>query len=224
MLSINIYSQEPGEDKKGFDPDTIVFKSPRPLITNHRSKENVSYALGGELALTESGFGAGFFYHRFYSDKLALFSQLYITGLRNEDEIERYIQREDGTWDWRVPGKENRLFRFPITFGAQYFPLKGHITESLQPYVSGGVGPNFILSTPYEQGWFEAFGDATLHTKFGGFVGIGAYFGNVMKSLIGVNIRYYYIPAGAEEIVSLEGIPFDNLGGLFLTLTVGKGF
>lgn len=213
-------SQVPGEEKKGFNPDTIIFNSPRPLISAHKSRQTVSYAFGGDLALTESGFGAGFFYQNYLRDDFLVFGQLFITGLRNSDEFEQY----DPLLGWIVPGKVNRLFRFPLTLGGQYFMFRNALTESLQPYISFGAGPTFVLSTPYDQGWFAAFGDATLHTKFGGFLGVGAYFGNVMKSLIGVNIKYYYVPAGDEIIESIGGLPINNLGGLFLTLSVGKGF
>lgn len=221
LISItNVYSQVPGERKKDFNPDTIIFNSPRPLISSHKSKQSVSYTIGGDLALTESGFGAGFFYQNYLRTDFLLSAQLFITGLRNSDEFEQY----DPFLGWVVPGKINRLFRFPLTVGGQYFLLQDRLTESLQPYISFGAGPTFILSTPYEQGWFEAFGDAEMHTKLGGYIGIGAYFGNVMKSLIGVNIKYYYVPAGNDTIESIRGLPIENLGGLFLTLSVGKGF
>lgn len=220
LSSFELTAQQPGGEKKGFSPDTIIFNSPRPLIEAHKSKKNVSFAFGGDLALTESGFGAGFFYQNYLSDKFLVFGHLYISGLRNSDEFEQY----DPLRGWIVPGKINRLFRFPVTMGGQYFLFRDKLTSSLQPYISGGIGPTFVISTPYDQRWFSAFGDATLHTKFGGFVGIGAYFGDVMKSLIGVNIQYFYVPAGGEIIESIQGNPISNLGGLFLTLSVGKGF
>jgi hypothetical protein len=95
------------------------------------------------------------------------------------------------------------------------------------------VGPTLIIKTPYiTEGadgipyyheFFSSFGDATFYGRFGGFVGIGAYFGNIAKgNLVGANIRYYAIPFGGAGLESMAGLPITNFGGIFLSLTVGN--
>lgn len=221
LTASSILAQEKGGPQPKLEPDTLIFNSPRPLISTHNSKDNVSYAYGGDFALTESGFGAGFSFHKYLSDDFAIFMQLYITGLRNTDEFESYNTE---TNRWEVPGKINRLFRFPLMAGGQYFPFRKTLTESLQPFIAAGLGPTFILSTPYELGWFEAFGEPTWYTKMGAFVGIGAYSGNILNSVVGVNIRYLYVPTGSTVIESIQDSPIENAGGVFITLTIGKGY
>jgi hypothetical protein len=158
---------------------------------------------------------------------MILFSNLVISGARNSDEFDQYNQFTGG---WQVANKINRVFKFPLTFGIHQFIFKEALSESLQPFLTAGIGPTFILSNPYTydripngevMGWFKAFGYGEMTVRFSGSVGIGAYFGNINNSILGVNIRYYYIPYGGDGIESVIDLPMKNLGGIFLTLSLG---
>ncbi len=231
IFSVNLLSQVKGKEVKEYNKDTVfIFESPRPLITYNDLKKSVSSAYGLDITLTEAGFGAGFFFNEFLTNKIVAFASLYVTGARNTDEFDE--------WDfinqrYQVYNKINRLFRFPLTFGLQYFMFQDKLSESLQPFIAAGIGPTFIISTPYTVdrvpnkeivGWFSAFGDAELHTRLGGFVGLGAYIGSIANSILGVHIKYYYVPFGDKGLESVLGMPIDNFGGIFLSLSFGTTF
>lgn len=228
-----IFSQEKGSNNVFPDDSIIVFQSPRPLLENDLKYQEMNSNWGLDLLLSDSGFGVGFFLQTKLNQDFLITSSLYISGARNSDEFEELIIDNRGYYSWQVRNKINRLFKFPLTIGLTYFPFKNDILENLKPFLSLGLGPTFILSTPYTYnripngeivGWFKSFGDAEAYLKFGGFIGIGSYFGNLSKNVLGVNIRYYYVPFGGDGLVSVIGLPIQNFGGLFLSLSIGTAF
>ncbi|PKL86939.1 MAG: hypothetical protein CVV22_02285 [Ignavibacteriae bacterium HGW-Ignavibacteriae-1] len=231
IFNQNSFSQQKGGESKSFNPDSvIIFESPRPLVEVVKTESSINYALGGDLLISDSGFGIGLFYHRFMSNSTVLFSSLYISGARNSNEFDEYDYVNN---TWQVNNKINRLFRFPLMFGVQQFVFQQSLDESLKPFISLGFGPTFILENPYTYnkvpngeiiGWFEAFNHSQWHTRMGGFIGVGAYFGKISESLFGVNVKYYYVPFGDEGLESIAGLPIKNFGGLFISLTIGSTY
>ncbi|MDX9790738.1 MAG: hypothetical protein RBT61_07920 [Candidatus Kapabacteria bacterium] len=223
-----LYSQEPGPDREpAFNPDSvIIFESPRPLITSLDKTKLKTNSYGLDVILSDSGFGFGIFWQKYLSESgIILYSNFVISGARNSDEFDQFINGR-----WQVLNKINRIYQFPLTFGLQHFIFKDALSESLQPFLSLGVGPTFILENPYTYNrvpngeiveWFKSFSYANLHVRFGGSVGVGAYFGNLNNSILGVHIKYYYVPFGGEGLESIQGLPMSNLGGIFLNLTIG---
>ncbi len=243
ILSINIQAQtkgEPPEKKPDYSPDSVmIFDSPRPLIDTRNPAETLINSWGGDLIFSSHGFGAGVFYRRYLEKDLNLFINLYITGARNTDEFEKISP----TGEIIVPKKINRLFMFPLTFGLQKNVFSNVIFETFRPFFTAGFGPTFIISTPYVPGrhldeemindptkhpgkveFFKSFGSAEFYTRLGGFAGIGADIGKIDKSVLAVNVRYYYIPFGGDGLESIQGNPINDFGGLFLSLTVGQRF
>lgn len=230
-FAINLFSQTPGPDiEPEYNPDsTIIFESPRPLITKGDKTAIKSNSYGLDIILSDSGFGFGLFYQKqLFGGDMIFFSNLIISGARNSDEFDQFINN-----NWQVFNKINRIYKFPVTFGIQQFIFKNSLSESLQPFITAGIGPTFVLSTPYTydripngeiMGWFKSFGYADFEVRFGGSVGIGAYFGNINNAILGVNIKYFYVPYGGEGIESVRGLPMTNLGGIFLTLTIGTAY
>jgi hypothetical protein len=41
---------------------------------------------------------------------------------------------------------------------------------------------------------------------------------------MGFTLRYYTIPFGGEGLESIQGVPINNFGGVFLTLSVGSAW
>ncbi|MBS1537278.1 MAG: hypothetical protein JST20_05965 [Bacteroidetes bacterium] len=202
-----------------FDEDTtIIFTSPRPLLSEFQQSKVHSKAWGLDLLFSSNGFGAGGFYQRFFSETTSGFINLGISGARNSDEFEQY---NPYTGQVYVPNKINRLYIFPLTIGVQYRVFADKIAESLRPHINAGIGTTFILATPYDREFFSAFGHANGYTRFGGFVGVGANLGSSSKSLMGINVRYYFIPFGGNGLESIRDLPITDFGGLFLTLSVG---
>lgn len=218
----SVFSQVKGEPVKPFDPDTVfIFESPRPLIKAGDMETSATSNLWGfNLVFSDNGVGAGVFVNWTLDKNTSIFSNLYISGARNTDEID-YLY-PDGSY--RVPGKINRLFMFPLSLGIRKILFEDQLSESFRPFISGGLGPAFILSTPYEREFFNSFGYASFFTRFNVFVDLGAYFGISQKSQSGVNIRYYYIPFGGDGLESIQGKPIHNFGGIFLSLIFGIPF
>jgi len=223
-----VSAQEKGVEPKPFNPDSvIIFQTPRPLMEALKSESNLSFAYGADVLISDSGFGVGLFFHNFLTRSTLLTSSLYISGARNSDEFEEFNW---ASGSWQVRNKVNRLFKFPLMFGLQQFVFEKALDDNLKPFITIGGGPTFILENPYTydrvpngeiMGWFESFNYGRWHTRFGAYVGIGAYFGRITNSLLGVNIKYYYVPFGGNGLESVAGLPINNFGGIFLSLTIG---
>ena len=209
---------------RGLSEDTtIIFPSPRPLLADQQTLQSLKQGFGIDLLFSSNGFGAGVFYQRIFNDKVSGFINLGISGARNTDEIEYYDQYAQQVF---IPYKVNRLFILPLTLGVQYRVFADNIAETLRPYVSAGVGTTFVVAAPYvdnvgiQYDFFQSLGYANTYTRFGGFVGVGANFGTIAKSIMGVNARYYFIPFGGNGIESIRESPIHDFGGLFLSLSV----
>jgi hypothetical protein len=57
----------------------------------------------------------------------------------------------------------------------------------------------------------------------GGYIGLGAFFGSEKSNIMGVNIRYYFIPYGGG-IESLLNVNKKEFGGFSVSLSFGKGW
>ncbi len=214
-----ISAQEKGEPYPEFNPDTVfIFNSPRSLIDDDGDYSGVKTSFGADLVFSENGFGGGIFYQRNFGANYFGFISLYISGARNTDEFDYY---DPYTGTYRVPDKINRLYIFPMTIGVLKTIFNDEIADSFRPYFSAGIGPTFILSTPYDKEFFDAFGSASGYTRLGGFLGIGANFSSGSNTLLSANIRYYYIPFGGNGLESIKGLPITNFGGIFLSFSVG---
>lgn len=226
-LNAQVKGVVPEDEKKD---SVYVFKSPRPLLTYEDLKKTVTAAFGGDLTLSDSGFGVGLFYEYFFSNDFAAFISLYISGKRNSDEFDNYNPDYN---TFQVYNKINRLYVLPLTVGVQQFLFQDKLSESLKPYWIAGVGPGFIISAPYTYGrqpnaemvgWFKSFGDADFYVKPNIMIGIGSYFGSILNSIIGASIKYYYIPFGGDGLESVKDLPITNFGGIYLSLTLGTTF
>ena len=195
-----LFSQEIGE-----------LAPPKPPL------EFPSNALGFDLLIGESGFGVGGFYRRQLSTKFTVFGDVSISEAKDEREIE-YIDYTGLTF---TIGKQNRVFQIPITLGAQFRLFENELTDNLRPYINAGIGPTIALTTPYAEEFFRAFSYSQTHYAVGGYVGFGANFGLDQKSLIGINVRYYYTQFLDEGVEILKDRYKDHLSGFFITLNFG---
>lgn len=232
LLTTTAVAQETGGTPEGprKPEDTlIVFTSPRPLLENDGVDKPATKAYGLDLIFSNSGWAFGGFYQTRLAEDLTGFVNLFFSPYRSTDEIENMYLGNIPV----VYGKVNRLFVVPLTVGLQYRLFSKGLSDSFRPFIGVGVGPSLIIQTPYiTEGpngipyyheFFSSFGDATLHGRFGGFIGLGANFGAITKgNMIGVNMRYYVVPFGGTGLESMQGIPISNFGGLFLSLTIGN--
>lgn len=218
-------AQQKGGSVRKFNKDTaFVFSSPRPLILSDEEARFKDF-MGFDLLLSENGFGAGYFLKKQFTPNFSAFMSLYISGAKNTDEFEHWIWDEgENAYVWKVEDKVNRLFMFPLMLGVQQNILGESLSDSFQPFLNCGLGPTFILSTPYSKEFFSSFGSADGYTRFGCFAGLGANIGVTAKSYIVLSGRYYYIPFGGNGIESVKNKPITNFGGFFLSASMSFAY
>lgn len=214
----NLTALEPSDIWIPTDSDTcLVFKSSDSLISPIESKEILKNNWGINLALSGNGFGMGTSFDFGISENFSLSAAMIISGARNTDEFEIW----DGyLGEYRVPGKINRLFLVPITLGAKYYVLTSVLTDNFKPYLSTGAGLSWIISTPYEREFFNAFHHSQSFLRFTGFIGIGSDFG-VGKALLSVNLKQYFIPFGGDGLESVINHPLTDFGGFQIDILMG---
>ncbi len=172
---------------------------------------------GVDIMFGEGGFGLGTFYRRSLATDLTGFIDFSISETKDEREV-TYIDYFGNTF---TPDKVNRSFQMPVNLGLQYRLFSESLTENLRPYLTFGVGPTLIITTPYNKEFFNAFGYAQTKYAIGGYVGFGANMGTSKSNLVGLNVRYYYTYVFGEGIENLTNNFRKNFGQFALTLTVG---
>lgn len=172
---------------------------------------------GVDIMFGEGGFGLGTFYRRTFSQNLSGFIDFSISETKDERELE-YIDYFGNTYS---PNKVNRAFLFPVDFGAQYRLFTESLTDNLRPYISAGIGPTLIITTPYDKEFFSSFGYAQAHFAVGGYIGMGANMGVSKSNLIGLNVRYYYAHVYGNGIENVTNQFRKNFGQFSISLNVG---
>ncbi len=231
LVALTLASAQPPGDPTGpngggttpsVPDDTLfVFTPVSPLIDSSADGANLEDSYGIDVLFSNSGFGFGTFYQRSFSRTLAGFVNLGFTGSRNRDELDRLVEDPDnpGQYLLRVPGKVNRLYTMPLMVGLRYRLLQQVLVDNVRPYANIGVGPSLVAALPYDESLIPSIGDADLYIRPGGFIGVGVEVGG-NRPILGVNIRYYYIPF-KRGLESIAGYPIHDFGGLFLTANVG---
>jgi len=172
---------------------------------------------GADLMFSDGGFGVGTFFIRHITGKIKGFIDLSFS--------EQKSQREFTYYDYYgrpiVVGKKNRVFYIPISVGVHYRLFQNILTDNLRPYFSVGVGPAVSISTPYSEEFFNSFKHAQFQLAVGGYIGFGAEFGLSRKNLLGMNMRYYYSHLLGDGVEPMFGVIEKNLGGFYITLSLG---
>jgi hypothetical protein len=217
-------------------PDTsMVFRPARPALVSEELFEQRMSAWGIDLLLSDNGFGLGGFYRRELSDALAGTVTFAISDVKAEGEME-YVDYYGQSY---VPGKKNRLLMLPLMVSVQYRLFRNDIVDNFRPYVTAGAGPTTLYVAPYARlvdvqlgdgstfkqaekvDFFESLKYGKAHTTIGGFVGAGAYFGKDRTNVLGLSVRYYFIPV-RSGIEVMDGGFVKEFGGLFITLHFGS--
>lgn len=224
LQSVDLRAQITGETPAP-DDSLIIFEPAIPLIGEDAGRPILN-AAGADILFSGSGWGIGAFYQRQIFENGTFLLNFGLSGRRNTDEFEN-------AWMGPIPvvsNKVNRLFMIPITAGIQYRVLAEQLQDSFRPFVMAGLSPTIILQTPYIQDgiyyeFFQSFGYTTTHFRWGAVFGLGSMFGNPAEgSVMGFTLRYYTIPFGGEGLESIQGVPINNFGGVFLTLSVGSAW
>lgn len=179
---------------------------------------NNSYGL--DLLFGEGGFGLGTFYRYNFENSFTGFMDFSISESKDQREFE-YV---DYWGQSIVIGKKNRVLTLPLNFGIQYRLFRNDISDNLRPYISAAVGPDLIISTPYELEFFSSFKKATTKIALGGYVGFGADFGLSKSNLVGLNFRYSFAQLFDKGVENLEGKFRKNLSSFYVILNIGLMF
>lgn len=165
----------------------------------------------------DGGFGVGTFLKKSFSTKVSGFIDLSFSESKNEREFEYF----DYYGRSIVIGKENRVFFIPLNIGIQYRLFEKELSDNLRPYFSVGVGPTLGISTPYKEEFFSSFKYAQFHFAVGGYIAFGADFGLSKKSLLGLNMRYYYSKFIGKGVEHMTDQVKNEIGAFYITLKIG---
>ena len=172
---------------------------------------------GVDIMFGEGGFGLGTFFRKNYTEEITGFIDFSISESKDEREME-YVDIFGNSF---TLGKENRVFIFPLNFGVQYRLFSRTITDKLRPYVSLGVGPTLVLTTPYKYEFFKAFSFTQSQIALGGYVGFGANFGLSKSNLVGINFRYNIIHLFGDGVENMTDRFRTNLQHFYISLNLG---
>lgn len=172
---------------------------------------------GIDVMFGDGGFGLGTFYRRALAQNLTGFVDFSISEVKDSREVS-YIDIYGNTFS---PNKVNRSFLLPLNMGVQYRMFSESLTDNLRPYISFGIGPSMVVSTPYDQEYFSAFKYAQAHYAAGAYIGFGANMGVNKNNLIGLNVRYYLTHIFGDGVESLTGQFLKDFGEFYLTLNIG---
>ena len=190
-----------------YSQDTIKYKKVK------KEKRN-SWSLG--LNYGENGFGP---YAGLYSSlgrTTDLVFSISVSGVTDEREIERF----DVFGNSVVVNKINRVFMIPLSAGIRKELFKDDIDGDFLPIFNIGVAPTLVLTNPYNESYFAAFGNTQTHFAFGGYAGFGVSFRQNKSMSMNVNFNYYYLPVVGDGGQSLQYSTINDVGGLQLSLGV----
>lgn len=212
----------------------VTRESPQGDMPESEDSTTLRNAWGMDLLISSGGFGLGGFYRRQYSETIYGFISFSFSEAKDDREFE-FI--DPFTLQTFTPGKVNRFLVFPLLVGIQYRLFKDEIVDNFRPYLTAAFGPSMVLSAPYSEtevlgpgatstrkiDFFKSLGRGRAHYTAGGYMGVGAFFGSERKNLMGVNIRYYFVPL-ATGIESLENVRKKDFGGFFITINFGTQY
>lgn len=177
------------------------------------------HSLGVDLMLSNGGIGLGTFYRWETSADFSMFVDFSISESKDDNEFQVYNYYGQSI----TLGKVNRFLVMPLCFGVQQRLFREEILDNFRPYVSAGVGPTILYVFPENEEFINALGKGHPEYTGGGYVGLGAHFGSDVTNLIGLNLRYYYVPY-PPGIEGLQGQPRKQFGGFFISVSFGNAW
>jgi hypothetical protein len=177
-----------------------------------------SNSWGMDIMFGDAGFGLGTFLRKQIDVKWTAFADLSFSETKDDREFEYYdpFQGKFITFN-----KVNRIFQMPLNVGLHYRLFENLVADNLRPYITAGVGPSLLITTPATEEFFNAFGKAKAKLAAGGYIGFGANFGLDKSSLVGITFKYYYSKIINGSVESLFGKEKTEIQGFFITLNLG---
>ena len=197
-----------------FCSSTLIYSQDTIKYTKVKNEKRNSWSLG--LNYGENGFGP---YAGLYSSlgrTTDLVFSISVSGVTDEREIERF----DVFGNSVVVNKINRVFMIPLSAGIRKELFKDDIDGDFLPIFNIGVAPTLVLTNPYNESYFAAFGHTQTYFAFGGYAGFGVSFRQNKSMSMNVNFNYYYLPLIGDGVQSLQYNTIKDVGGLQLSLGV----
>jgi len=218
LLTCGSFAQQTGAGRIGQpgQPSRTVYLDTLAVAEREALRPN---AWGIDLLVSNGGFGLGTFYRHEYTDETSAFIDFSISEARDDDEVQffDYFGRS------YTIGKVNRFIVMPLFLGVQKRLFREEILDNFRPYLSAAAGPAMIYVFPEREEYFNALGKGHPEYTFGGYIGAGAYFGSETSNILGLNLRYYFVPYPAG-IEGLEGVLKKQFGGFFITVNFGNAW
>lgn len=163
---------------------------------------------GGEVVLTNSGFGLGGYLRGAVTQTTSLAVEAHIVSGKDAREAAFF----DIFGRRSIPEKYNYFLMMPVRAGVQQRLFREQIEDNFRPYVHVSFGPALGWAYPYFEdendngerdegeriyGTFGALSRGKPHTGIGGLIAIGAHFGGgrATRSLrIGYDFNYFFDP------------------------------
>ena len=220
FISRGLLAQESAPPKRASD-STYIF-APIPPVKAHQDQGPVlRNSWGLDILASTNGFGAGAFYHHQYTRDLNGYLEFAISEAKDENEVD-YVDYWGNTY---TPGKINRFLILPVYVGIEDRLFADDIMDNFRPFVNAAVGPTLIYVFPYDQEYFSALGHGQVKYTIGGYVGVGSYFGSEYANILGINLRYYFVPYphGLASMQRSNGTSIKKeFGGLYITVSFGS--
>ncbi len=176
-------------------------------------------AWGVDLFISNGGFGLGSFFRHTYNEDLYGYVDLSFSEAKDDDEkdfVDIYGRLV-------TPGKINRFMVIPVFAGVEHRLFRDDIVDNFRPFVNAAAGPAILYVFPADQEYFTALSNGHAVVTAGGYVGLGAYFGSERSSILGLNVRYYYVPYPAG-IEGMQGVQKKQFGGFYITIKFGSAW
>ncbi|HLX11932.1 MAG TPA: hypothetical protein VKS81_03885 [Bacteroidota bacterium] len=193
-----------------------------PMLS--RELPHPEHTWGVNILMSTNGFGMGTFYKKEFSDEYSGFVDFSISEAKDDQAIDYTDPYTGLTY---TPGEVNRFLVLPLMFGIEKRMFKDDIIDNFRPFLTAGVGPSMVYVFSDSNDFFTDLGHGQAKYTFGGFIGGGAYFGAPGSNVMGLNVRYYFIPYP-------HGLPsFDTngvitnksqFGGFFISFTFGTAW
>ncbi|MBI5403236.1 MAG: hypothetical protein HY959_07525 [Ignavibacteriae bacterium] len=186
--------------------------NPKPELKKYEPRNK----WGLSVLYSDKGYGLTGGYFKPLSNSMDLFLSFSISGVSDNREFEYF----DYYGNSYIQDKLNRVFMFPLNIGLQYYIFKEDIENDFKPLLSIGVTPALVVTTPYERGYFNAFGYSHASFAAGPFIGAGLEFMQSNSLSFTINMRYSYLPVVSGSVMSIKNNEMKDLGGVSMNFGV----
>ncbi|MEE9187626.1 MAG: hypothetical protein V3U10_06250, partial [Bacteroidota bacterium] len=123
-------------------------KSARAVELEQGDTTQLRNAWGGDILISNGGFGLGGFYRRQFSETIYGFLSLSVSEAKDSREVQ-FV--DPFTLQTFTPGKVNRFLLVPLLFGVQYRLFQDAIQDNFRPYLTAAAGPSIVYASPYAE-------------------------------------------------------------------------